>query len=70
MNTKTKLSVSDQQFLMGTALLECAIAENISIDTIHYFLSKKTGNWYIVSNEKDENGKPVKVYFKKHQDTF
>ena len=55
---------SDQRFVMGTALLECSIAENISTDTIHYYQGK-SGAWYIVSNEKDENGKPKKVYFKK-----
>lgn len=65
----TKLSLSDQKYCMETAMLECSIAEGISIDTLYYYLGT-SGNWYIVSREKDANGKPVKCYFKKHQDTF
>lgn len=66
----TKLSHSDQLYLMNTAFLECSIQENISKDTIHIWFSEKTGFWYILSNEKNENGKPAKVWFKKHKDTF
>jgi hypothetical protein len=68
--TTTKLSYSDQLFLMNTAIIECSIHENISKDSIYIFFSKKSGYWYILSKEKNVNGKPLKVWFKKHKDTF
>jgi hypothetical protein len=64
-------TLSDQSYIMSTARLECAIALGISSNDI-YTSRQKTksgkiidGVWYLVGKEKDENGKPKKIYYKK-----
>ena len=61
---KNSISNSDKNYIMHTALLECSLAENIAIDELR-IATGKSGTWYIVSKDKNLNGKPTKVYFKK-----
>jgi hypothetical protein len=61
----TKQDLSDHIFIMGTALLECAIQNNITIDKLKVFKSKKIGVYYLVGLEKNEKGQPTTCYFKK-----
>ena len=61
----TKQDLKDHIFIMGTALLECAIQNNITIDKLKVFKSKKIGVYYLVGLEKNEKGQPKTCYFKK-----
>ena len=67
----TKQELSDQSYIMGTALLECAISLNISYNDIYIYQQQyKSGNtvqgvWYLVGPEKNEKGIPTNILFKK-----
>ena len=61
----TKQDLSDHMFHMGTALLECAIQNNLRTDELKVFKSKKIGVYYLVGIEANEKGLPTTCYFKK-----
>tara|TARA_R110000803_G_scaffold33562_1_gene73419 strand:- start:336 stop:560 length:225 start_codon:yes stop_codon:yes gene_type:complete len=67
----TKQQISDQSFIMGTALLECAKALDLDYNDIYVYQQKyKSGNtvegvWYLVGPEKNEKGTPTNILFKK-----
>ena len=57
--------LSDQWFIMETAMLECSIQEKLDLSDIRIYTSNQVGVYYIVSQKKDKNNKPEKVWFKK-----
>lgn len=61
----TEQELSDQMFIMGTATLECCLANDLITDEVKVFKSKKIGLYYLVGLEKDEKGLPTTIYFKK-----
>ena len=67
----TKQELSDQEFIMGTALLECAISLGLNPNDIYLYQQEyKSGNtvegvWYLVGPEKNEKGIPTNILFKK-----
>ena len=61
----TKQELSDMLFIMGTALLECAIQNNMRTEELRVFKSKNIGLYYLVGTEVNEKGLPTTVYFKK-----
>ena len=61
----TTQQLSDHIFHMGTATLECCIANNLRTEDVKVFKSKTIGVYYLVGAEKNEKGLPAKVYFKK-----
>ena len=71
MSKFTKKEISVQEYIMGTAAVECAIELNLNIKDVYTYQQKdkngKTieGVWYLVGKEKDENGKPKTIYFRK-----
>ena len=61
----TEQELSDQIFIMGTATLECCLANDLRTDEVKVFKSKKIGLYYLVGLEQDEKGLPTTIYFKK-----
>jgi len=60
----TTQELSDQWFIMETAMLECAIQEKLDSSDISIYTTQ-VGVYYIVSNKLYKNNKPEKVWFKK-----
>ena len=61
----TQQQLEDHMFHMGTALLECAIQNNMKVDELKVFKSKKVGVYYLVGLEANKKGLPTTCYFKK-----
>jgi len=61
---RNRVSESDQEYLMGTAIMEVVIAHDLNFDDVRTFKGV-SGAWYIVSKAKKANGVPEKIYLKK-----